>query len=212
MNTIVQVEGLEQLNAALDILPGKAKYATALGMNRTMDEAQTTIRQGLSQKFTLRRATFMERTIYRKPGEDWATKTKLEARVRINEERNHLAKFEDGGQKLPTRGRKMLAVPVEVRRTGAGIVPRSMSPRALLAKGNAYVRDGKLWLLSGRGKMKKRTLAYVFKRSTPIAPVLGFVATATEVIGRRALPNIVGAIEVELARGLTTRSGPSSVS
>jgi len=208
--TTVRVEGLEEVARLIEQLPRQAKFAASIGINRTMDEAQTAIRGGLANKFSLKRPQFVQNTIYRKPREDWATKDHLAARVRVHDERNQLAKFEEGGPKQPTRGRKAIAIPVQVPRNAAGIVPTSRSPKALLASGKAYSRGGMLWLLTGRGKIKKRVLAYVFRASVPIAPDLQFVETGLRVIANRAVPNIVGAIEVEFARGLVSRSGPSS--
>lgn len=202
----IVVEGLEELIGMLDKLPANARFGASVGMNRTMNEAQDAIRGSLPKNFTLRRALFIERTIYRKPGDDWASKSQLTARVRIHDSRDYLAKFEAGGVKRPREGRS-LSVPIDVPRTGADIVSRRYSVPALLDSGKAYVRDGKVWLLSGRGKVKKRTLAYVFKSQVPIRPVLHFVVTGRRVIESRGLENIAGAILIEITRGLTARSG-----
>lgn len=203
----LEVVGLDGLEAMLRHLPPNARYGAALGMNRTIDEAQSAIRASLPEKFTLRRKQFVERTVYRKPGEDFATKAKLEARVRIHDERDVLAKHEKGGRKVPREGRA-LAIPVDVRRTKADVVRKSEGVKALFASGKAFRKGSKVFVTQGRGKKKTLRLAYVFKPSVPIAPALGFERTARAVIARRAEANIAGAIEVELTRGLTTKSGP----
>jgi hypothetical protein len=185
----------------------KALFAASLGMNRTMNEAQDAIRQGLQWKFTVRRKSFIESTIYRQPGKDFASKTNLQAGVRIHEERNVLAKFEEGGLKLPTGGRKALAIPVGVKRNKNDIVTAANSVKALLASGKAFIKNGKVWQIMGRGKKKTLKLAYVFKKSVPLRPDLHFVATGSKVIMERAVPNIAGAIQIELDRGLTSKSG-----
>lgn len=236
---VMKLEGAEEVNALLAKLPANARYGAALGMNRTMDEAQAEAKRGLSSKFTLRRKSFVENTIYRKPGEDWATKDRLEARVQVNPERNHLAKFEEGGDKGPTRGRKAVAVPViggarpnkgaivpekfklktlffsqqgllSQARSIAGTKKRSGRNALLKASAKQYVSmNGKVFEIVGTKATPRLKLLWVFKPSVRIAPKLRFVETGKRVIDRRGLSNILGAIEVEVTRGLTTKSGVS---
>ena len=206
MEVTMKVEGLDEALKNLAAMPKQVRFGASIGLNRTMNEAQDAIRASLGAKFTLRRSPFVLNTIYRKPGEDFPTATTLEARVRVHDDRNQLAKFEDGGTKEPTRGRKMLAVPVSVRRNKNDIVTKANSVKALLASGKAYMRDGKVWLLSGRGKTKTRTLAYIFKRSVPTPKKLGFVEVGTKTIAARAKDNIEGAIVQNLTTGLNVTS------
>lgn len=205
--TDIVVEGLDEALAGLANMPKQVRFAASVGMERTMNEAQDAIRGSLASKFTLRRELFVKNTIYRKRPDDWSTRDKLEARVRVNDQRNILEKFEAGGTKTPTGGRQALAIPVAVKRNKSDIVTKANSVKALLANKKAYIRDGKVWLLQGRGKIKTRVLAYVFRKSVPIKKTLGFVDTGKRVIGLRALPNILGAIEVELSRGLDVKTG-----
>ena len=232
----VKMEGAEAVLALLAKLPANAKFGAALGMNRTMDEAQTAIKAGLSSRFTLRRKSFVESTVYRKPGVDWATKDKLEARVQVNPDRDQLAKFEEGGTKSPRSG-KALGVPVigGARPTKGALVPDKFKLKAiffgqqgLLAQArtiagtkkqssrNTLLRasvkkyaslNGKVFEIIGTKRAPRLKLLWVFKPSVRIAPRLGFVKTGREVIERRAEANVSGAIEVEITRGLTTKSG-----
>lgn len=235
----IKVEGAEEVNALLAKLPTNARYGAALGMNRTMDEAQARVKSTLSGRFTLRRKAFIENTIYRKPREDFATKDKLEARVQVNPERDFLAKFEEGGDKHPTGGRKALGIPVlgGARPTRGALVPEKFKLKALFfskqgllsqakaiastvkksgrkallkASGKSYVSmNGKVFEIVGTKKSPRLKLLWVFKQSVRIAPRLKFVATGSEVIAARAVPNISGAIDVEVTRGLTTSNGPA---
>ena len=234
----MKLEGADEVNALLAKLPANARYGAALGMNRTMDEAQAEIRRGLSGKFTLRRKSFVENTIYRKPGEDWATKDKLEARVQVNADRDQLAKFEEGGDKRPRSG-KALGVPVigGARPTKGAVVPekfklktlffsqqgllsqarsiagaKKRSGRNALLKASAkkYVSmNGKVFEIIGTKRAPRLKLLWVFRPSVRIAPKLRFAETGKRVIASRAEPNVSGAIEVEIMRGLTTKSGVS---
>lgn len=238
MEFTMKLEGADVVNSLLASLPANARYGAAVGMNRTLDEAQAAIQGGLPGKFTLRRQTFVRNTIYRKPREDWATKDRLEARVRVNEDRNVLEKFEEGGDKRPRSG-KALGIPVlgGARPTKGAVVPEKFKLKALFfsqqgllsqarsiagtkkrtgrkallrASGKKYVSmNGKVFEIVGTKATPRLKLLWVFKPSVRIAPKLRFVETGKRVIDRRGLSNILGAIEVEVTRGLTTKSGVS---
>ena len=234
--TQIVVAGLEDVEAMMARLPENAKFGASIGLNRTADEVQAGIRAGLQGKgFTLRRKSFVEQTIYRKPGEDFATKAKLEARVRIHDERDVLAKHEEGGQKRPRQGR-VVAVPIGARPTKDALVPakyqlktlffnrqsrwsqvktvattKSKTARRRLLKRSVasdvtVTPDGRVWLTEGRGKSRRSTLLWVFKKATWIPPRLRFEETGRSIATNRLRPNVEGAIEVELTRGLTTKS------
>ena len=86
-------------------------FAYSVAINKTVNASQSAVQAALPGEFTLRRADFVKRTIYRKPGQDFATKTNLVGAVRVNPERNVLAKFEDDTTKRSIAGHK-LAVPL----------------------------------------------------------------------------------------------------
>jgi len=193
----------------LAAMPGKAHFGASMGLNRTANEIQDEIRAGLDNRFTLRRADFVKKTIYRKPGEDFASKNKLNAAVRVHDERDFLAKFEKGGTKTPRTG-KALAIPQGgVRRNKRDIVTKSQGVRALLAAGKAFIKGDAVFQRIGRGKARRPILAYLFRRSVKIPDSLRFEETARKVADNRLAANVAGAIEVELSRGLTTKSGPT---
>jgi len=193
----------------LAAMPGKAHFGASIGLNRTANEIQDAIRATLPGHFTLRRADFVKKTIYRKPGEDFASKHKLTAGVRIHEDRDFLAKFEEGGTKTPRAGR-FLAIPQGgVRRNKRDIITKSQGVRSLLAKGKAFIKQGAVFQLTGRGKARHPILAYLFRRSVKIPASLHFEDTARRVADQHLEANVAGAIEIELTRGLTSKSGPS---
>lgn len=146
---MLRVEGADEINELLKQLPRKALFGVSIGMNRTMDEAQDAIRKRVANKFTLRRKTFMEQTIYRRPGlwpnGDFANKDNPHsAAVRINPNRDFLAKFEEGGSKRPRGGGvggagdkdRALAVPVlgGARTSKGAVVPTKYTLKALFFK------------------------------------------------------------------------------
>lgn len=170
-------------------------FAMSVGLNRTADEIQVAIRQGLRQHFTLRRPAFIEQTIYRKPGEDFAKKDSLQAGVRINPERDFLAKFEEGGRKTPQPGRKTLAIPVGVKRNKFDVVTAANSIKALLSTKKAFIDKGNVFQRIGRGVHAYLRLAYVLRPSVKIPDSLHFIDTARTISERRGGENVMGAID-----------------
>ena len=198
MNINVQVDD----KAVTDALKDFAKqipFAMSKALNDTANDVQRSIQDSLSQRFTLRRPDFIKRTIKRNR-EDFATKTKLEAIVRVDPTRDILAKFEEGGTKRPTKG-TAIAIPTEnVRRTKAQIISQQNRPAFLVATGKAISYGGKLLLKKGRGRGATFLVAYVFKKAVRIPKSLGFVTTANASVDR----NWVRRAEDAVARALAT--------
>lgn len=245
---MIKVDGMVELNELVAQLPRKTLFAVSMGMNRTMDEAQDAIRKRAASKFTLRRKTFVEQTIWRRPGlwphGDFANKDNPHsAAVRVNPDRDFLAKFEEGGSKRPRGGGvggagdkdRALAVPVGARPSKGAVVPTKYTLKALFfgqqsigsqAKSvygkrqgvrktllkrsvaqDVAVINGKVFQVQGTKNKPKLNLLWVFKKATWIKPDLQFIKTGREVIERRAEANVAGAIEIEMTRLLTTKSG-----
>src|SRR3954469_3027504 len=94
---------IDRKGLQLDGLAKQAEYATALAMNRTLEEGQAAQQRGLYSAFTFRRTDqFFTRMVKIRP-EDRAKRDRLVARVRIegpegSEEKGALlAKHEKGG-------------------------------------------------------------------------------------------------------------------
>lgn len=107
-------------------------YATMLALNELALAVQTAEREGIDQRFTLRRRDWARRNVKIRR-EDFAKKTQLRAIVRMEApgsagRTDILAKFEDGDTKRP-RGRR-LAIPDDVRRSASGVIPKGKRPKA----------------------------------------------------------------------------------
>lgn len=189
----VQTQGVVDF---LDQFSKQGKLAIVVALNRTADDVQKAVQDSLQDHFTLRRADFIKRTIYRKPGEDFATADHFAARVQVNPDRDVLAKFELGGDKVGATGGRV-AVPIDIRRNKSDIIPRLLRPRALLASGKAFInKQGAILERVGRGNGNSQyLLAYVLKPSVRITPSLGFEATALKTIDERFPINLEGAFE-----------------
>lgn len=186
-------------------LTSQLPYAYSVAINNTLNSAQSAIQAKLAGEFTLRRADFIQRTIYIAPS-DRATKNNLVGTVRVNPARDMLAKFEDGGMKTP-QASSTLAVPIfraddkniiikpgdalSVKRLMDSIKNRSGNVlRARVRKGMLHVAadPNKVFLVTtpngtfilqrmGPGAGNNRVL-YAFKKSVPLPASLHFDETA----------------------------------
>lgn len=176
----IEVLGEEAARRMFDEIGRQGPFALSRTLNALANKTQQTVQNQLGERFTLRRPDFVKRTIYRKPGQDFATKSKLEAAVRVHPDRNFLAKFEDGGTKTSTSGSR-LAVPIEVRRNKNEVITKANRPKALLNKPKVF-KKGKLILQQvGRAKAAVTRVLYVLTRSVTIAPRLHMADTAKRV-------------------------------
>jgi hypothetical protein len=135
-----------------DVAARQLPFATALAINRTLEEIQGAARAGIRERFTLRRPTFVERLV-KINNADRARKDRLAGRVGIQGARaDLLTKFEAGGTKRPA-GRS-IAVPIDAKRTKADIVRAGQRPRRVLEdpRSRAFMVRGP----DGRGVIKQR--------------------------------------------------------
>lgn len=183
----IKVDSSEALTY-LQQVSQQAPFAISLALNKVGPHAQENIRNHARRTFTLRRETFVLNTI-KINREDRATKTRQSTIVRIDPERNFLAKFEDAGQKTARDGGSV-AVPTEhVRRGKTDIIAKAQRPRALLdskaAMGGRIVKTDKVIVVfKGRGRMAITKILYVLRRVVPIRPRLRFQVMAIEAVQR----------------------------
>ena len=186
----IRVTGTVEVNKALRELGPKARSALAYALNQTANDVQGKIQAGLRSRFTLRRDTFVQRTIYRQPSVDFATKDELRAGVRVHPERNFLAQHEDGGQKTARDG-GMVAIPLKaVQPSPALVVPTRLRPsgmrndrrvsKVVLPTGTFLVRHTK----GTKSKAARSEFLYELKRSVPLRPRLGFLETSEKTVNR----------------------------
>jgi hypothetical protein len=102
-------------------------YATSLALNDVSKQAQEAQRGHDDRVFTVRRRAWMDNQVKIKP---FASKRSLFTVVKIDPPGGRsdiLSKFQDGGTKTPTHGRKALAIPAKRGAT----VSRANRPRSL---------------------------------------------------------------------------------
>lgn len=205
--------------AYLGELRDQTPKRVGFALNTTANEIQKGIQASLPGKFTLRRPAYIRQSIYRKPGEDFpqiAAGT-FSAAVRINEERDVLAKFEEGGTKTPRGGR---TVTVPIIRTGR---PRLVIGResryhlsnlpAGLFRGERLTGSRFYGLISRRGmplileRVGKRAarVIYALLPRVPIARRLGFYDLANHIFGVRWPVNLQKELDEAIRRAEAKR-------
>lgn len=107
-------------------------YALMRAINKTALQVQVAERRDMDQEFSLRRKDWAHRNVKIRR-DDFATKTKLQAIVRIEAPGDRsrsdiLAKFEETTTKKPKGSH--IAIPVDVRTTTVGIVRKNQRPRS----------------------------------------------------------------------------------
>lgn len=102
------------LQSAVDWLesacPKSLGFGISLGLNTLALAIQDRIRQGIIDRFTLRRKAWILNRVFI-AREDKATKTSWSTTISINEPREILSKFEEGGEHVPFQGHAHMAIP-----------------------------------------------------------------------------------------------------
>jgi hypothetical protein len=173
----LRVQGMTEISASLKAIGRQAPFACSLALNETANAVQSAVQASLSRNFTLRRPDFIRKTIKRERGQDFATKTKLQAAVRVDETRNFLSQHEDGEQKRALSGRNV-AIPINVKRGSNGIISTANRPKGLLRDKRVMRIEsdrGKSLLVrfTGKGKRSKVDVLYVLKPFVPLRARLG---------------------------------------
>lgn len=192
MQITVNVKGGEQVRAAFQAIGRQAPFAMSQTLNAVANVAQQQIKDSLAERFTLRRAGFVQNTIFRQRGTDFATKTKLQAVIRTHPDRNFLAQHEEGGRKAPIAG-SSVAIPLPAVREAAGrdVIPKRLRPSGMIKNGQVrkVVTPNGTFLVRNRpGKGKGRLdgwrteFLYKLKPSVPLRPRLAFRETAEKAI------------------------------
>ena len=180
----------------LGTLARQVPFALKVAINETLKDAQKAQRIHQRRVLTVRRPQFVDRAVKIKP---FATKQTLTGTMLIDppggqKRADILTKFERGGIKRPRSGRH-LVLPVEARRTRAGIVTTRNRPKALKlqrrgrsvrgARRTFVVRGVGIFQRVHRGRRSRVRLLFAFLRQVPIDRRLHFIANAERTVGRR---------------------------
>lgn len=106
----IRVDATAALAGLKDTQLRQVPFALALTLNQLANDGQAAERERIKGAFKLRRETFNLRGVYI-ANQDRATKKRLAVVIQVEAKRGYLEKFEQGGDKVPVNGRRMLAVP-----------------------------------------------------------------------------------------------------
>ena len=193
-----------------DLQSEQIPFAVSRAINDLALEVQTSIQEGMKQRFIIRR--------------DWVLRgvkishfsskkeSPIHATVEISPDRYFLPRFEDGGTKTPRSGPN-LAVPTDsVRGSRQNIIPGSMRPKAFgfqtstTKRGATQIKGNQRTFIIPDLGIFQRTgpktlrLLYRFFKSVPIPMSLHFHDSATKVINAR----FVDIFRKRLAEALAT--------
>ncbi|ABK43758.1 hypothetical protein Mmc1_1247 [Magnetococcus marinus MC-1] len=182
-----------QIAQAADNLAKQVRYATAVALTRTAQDAQAEVRRRLPERFTIRTG-WVAKGIRIKP----AKKSDLQASVRVLDP--FMAMQETGGSKRSQTG-DALGVPVGARPNPKSVTRPGKFPGALLKKPNHFIAPlhddpstYAVWRRSGR-KGRKLKMMYLFADRVEIKPRFGFMDTVKAVVEARFQENFGRAME-----------------
>lgn len=150
----IQVDTTSALRGLSDLQQRQVPFAISKALNALANKAQAAERARLTGAFNLRRVKWNLDAIYISK-QDRATKTSWLVVIQVQDSRSYLNKFEQGGEKIPHKGRKNLAIPNPVV-FRSGIVPKGspLKPAAL-----------NLRHVGGKWEGDQRTFIAPFKRN-----------------------------------------------
>jgi hypothetical protein len=215
------IGGYDDVFGSMSGLADQIPFATSFAINNTLNDIQTSVRTHVHGAFIMRAQDFIDRTIYIGPS-DRAKKTNLVGTVRINPDRDFLAKFEDGGEKTASSAGS-LAVPVFREDTPSIIIRRGdpLSIKNLMAainkqgaaagrlkriKGGSQDVQQRVYLVKNdrgtfivQGEGASARVLYKFVKEVPIQPQLEFVEIAMKTALDRWETNASDAIDFAIA-------------
>lgn len=188
----VQVDTAPITAALNSIHEDQVPFAASLALNNTAKGAQAAIREGIQQRFTIRRDWVLEQIKIPK----FSTKRDdpMSVMITTTQPGDFLDKFEAGGTKKPRLGVNV-AVPIMARPSRGQIVPDNLRPKRLNLheQGHRIVGDQRTFLIelrNGKRGIFQRVgpgrdgirLLYWLTPSVPIPASLRMVRTAVDVV------------------------------
>ena len=213
MNLTLKITGHDDIRKALQEIGRKAPKALVLTLNKLADDGQKSVQGTLAKSFTLRRAEYVTKTIFRK-GDDFATQSRPRAAYGVNPERNILAKFEENSIKAPISGRS-IAIPLSaVKPTRDSVVSKGLRlstlrtdpkvRRITTPNGTFLVKEKRGGKVKGVKFGARTDLLYKLVPSVRLSARLNFHATAKRSLDDTFVRTATAGIEAALA-GFTGR-------
>jgi hypothetical protein len=181
-----------KFNRVMGQLPKQIRYASALALTRTAQDAQEEVRRQLPSRFIMRSQWVPKGIRIQR-----ATKANLESTVRV---------LDDFMALQETGGIGETSVPIGARPKPISRTPPSKWPGALLKKPKHFIAPIKsgsdqmvLWRRRSKKKNSPLRLMYVFEDRVKIKPRFGFAETVEQVGLERFKIRFEEAVEQALA-------------
>jgi hypothetical protein len=153
----IQVSGLDEVKGMLGDLSGQMPFTISTAINWTLNDIQGAVRTHVHDEFTVRSPEYIDRSIYI-GGDDRARKDNLNGTVRVNPQRDQLAKFENDQVKTPASAANV-AIPI-FKQNAPGLIIRrgdALSVNNLLAAIDS-ARNGKSRSKGNKARLRKQSL------------------------------------------------------
>ena len=213
MQLTLRITGHDEIKKALQEIGRKAPRALTLTLNKLADDGQKAVQGTLAKSFTLRRAEYVTKTIFRK-GDDFATQSRPRAAYGVNPERNILAKFEEDSIKAPMSGRSVAIPLLAVKPTRESVVSKGLRistlrtdpkvRRITTPNGTFLVKEKRAGKVKGVKFGARTDLLYKLVPSVRLSARLNFHATAKRSLDDTFVRTATAGIEAALA-GFTGR-------
>lgn len=188
INASIKVD-FREVERMLATMKAQTPYVLQRSINDTMIDSQTMVVDNIQQRFIVRRAAFVKRSIKMIK---FAKKNSLSATLGIagmggNDTSDILGKFETGKDKTAHSSVHVAVPTIVVRPNENKIVSKGKRPRNLPRAFRIHSKSGDDLILrrKGKGKRSKTEVAYVLKTSVPIDDRLHFVRDVVANINRR---------------------------
>lgn len=179
------------------LLQKQTDYAMSNAINNTLKKAQAAQVKYMQRKYTIRRSGLLRATVRLL---QYSKRTTLTGVVGINPKLDFWNIHEKGGMKRSKKS-KYVAVPLEVKRSKRGTIPKSKRPRNLDRSFVIPTRGGKVvFQRKGRGKRSSVSPMYSLNLQVRIRPNLNFERNVTNAINGLWESEMNKAVQFELKR------------
>jgi hypothetical protein len=181
---------LQGLDRKFGLMEKQSRFALSNSINRTLLKAQSGQQKFMGRKFVIRRAGLLKASVRMLK---FSNRTTLTGTLGINPKLGFWQIHERGGIERPRQNRN-IAVPMEVRRSKRGSIPKGQRPRNL--KRSFVINTGSkkfIFNRTGKGKRSQIKPMYNLESQVRIRPALRFTENVRKTI------NGVWRREIELA-------------
>lgn len=160
-------------------------FANALALTRTAQAAQRDTRESIPRRFKLRARGMPRAAVRIRPASkhDWPHQ---EASVGVTKKFRFLADHEEGTVRRPSKGHR-LTIPMAIKRTSRGKIPKAKTPTRMREKKSVYVDDENREIRRRpprRGARDRRMRLYLLRPAVRIRKRLGMKLTTRMAVQR----------------------------